>query len=506
MQIKSQTTDWLFWSSYWLQHSRVLERRGGNIFYQSEIDLEPLGGDVERLADLIIRTHCTAPSGNDRFSHYIPSEVYQNLINLIGVDRAWIAMHADLYSMIDWGKYAKDGGNRIPLRNCLKEIPAPFLRTVLRNGKTVSDYTISKEGFFDDVICIDGLGEADGLGICGVSLDTSGDPAIGPTFKFHFWISEAGFSNSFVAKIRMWDPVHGMHSQRITGDLNTIREWMNYFPSLIEEILKGCTTQKWEDEAVQGAVKECLDYLAYKYLVKDIIMAPNNLEIERKWWIPEDRAEYFLEHSAASATRVETITQFYMGDKTRYRETFCNGDTIYHKTKKTGIGMVRTEIEEVVSKDEYDMSWKMAGRPITVQKTRYHMLVDDYIVHVDHYHDGSMTAEIEFADEATAKACIAPHWFGDEVTGVPGYSNFDMFLKLNHRPDPDLVYALGAGVLEFTYTNYKGETTNRKVIPPFELYFGKTEQHPEEQWFLKAMCDDRKAERHFALRDIKGFK
>jgi predicted DNA-binding transcriptional regulator YafY len=56
-------------------------------------------------------------------------------------------------------------------------------------------------------------------------------------------------------------------------------------------------------------------------------------------------------------------------------------------------------------------------------------------------------------------------------------------------------------VVTFRYTNYKGETEPRRVIPR-ELRFASTEWHPEEQWVLEAFDLDRNAERSFAIKDI----
>jgi len=58
-------------------------------------------------------------------------------------------------------------------------------------------------------------------------------------------------------------------------------------------------------------------------------------------------------------------------------------------------------------------------------------------------------------------------------------------------------------IVKIVYTNYRGETAERKIIP-IELWFGSTEWHPEEQWLLKAFDLDKKAERNFALKDVKN--
>jgi predicted DNA-binding transcriptional regulator YafY len=51
------------------------------------------------------------------------------------------------------------------------------------------------------------------------------------------------------------------------------------------------------------------------------------------------------------------------------------------------------------------------------------------------------------------------------------------------------------------YTNWRGETMLRKIIPK-AIRFGSTEWHPEEQWLLDAYDLDRGADRSFAMKDI----
>ncbi len=58
--------------------------------------------------------------------------------------------------------------------------------------------------------------------------------------------------------------------------------------------------------------------------------------------------------------------------------------------------------------------------------------------------------------------------------------------------------------LKFLYKNWKGETREREV-EPIKVWFGKTEFHPEEQWFLKAKDLEKNEERDFALLDIEKF-
>lgn len=59
--------------------------------------------------------------------------------------------------------------------------------------------------------------------------------------------------------------------------------------------------------------------------------------------------------------------------------------------------------------------------------------------------------------------------------------------------------------LKFEYINWEGKRTIRKV-KPIKVWYGKTEWHPEEQWFLKAKDIEKNAERDFALKDVLKFK
>jgi len=58
--------------------------------------------------------------------------------------------------------------------------------------------------------------------------------------------------------------------------------------------------------------------------------------------------------------------------------------------------------------------------------------------------------------------------------------------------------------IRIVYTNYRGETAAREIIPR-RVWFGATDWHPEEQWLLDALDVAKGAERSFALRDIKSY-
>ncbi|WP_421983415.1 hypothetical protein [Roseibium sp.] len=55
--------------------------------------------------------------------------------------------------------------------------------------------------------------------------------------------------------------------------------------------------------------------------------------------------------------------------------------------------------------------------------------------------------------------------------------------------------------LSFTYTNYRGETSQRRV-KPLHLWHGSTEHHPKPTLLLCGLDLDKNAERDFKLTDI----
>lgn len=56
-------------------------------------------------------------------------------------------------------------------------------------------------------------------------------------------------------------------------------------------------------------------------------------------------------------------------------------------------------------------------------------------------------------------------------------------------------------VVAIRYTNYRGETAVRRIVP-IAIWFGSTQWHPSPQWLLEAFDLDRDAERAFAVKDV----
>lgn len=61
-----------------------------------------------------------------------------------------------------------------------------------------------------------------------------------------------------------------------------------------------------------------------------------------------------------------------------------------------------------------------------------------------------------------------------------------------------------ANPIKVRYTNYRGETAVRTIIP-IRFYFGKTEYHPHEQWLVEVWDVERNAMRVYALKDISAW-
>ena len=59
--------------------------------------------------------------------------------------------------------------------------------------------------------------------------------------------------------------------------------------------------------------------------------------------------------------------------------------------------------------------------------------------------------------------------------------------------------------VKILYTNWKGETRERIIIP-IGIAYKSTEWHKEEQWILNAIDIEKESERGFALKDIKEWR
>lgn len=77
-------------------------------------------------------------------------------------------------------------------------------------------------------------------------------------------------------------------------------------------------------------------------------------------------------------------------------------------------------------------------------------------------------------------------------SSITNENNLPNNLQLNHA-------------VKVIYTNWRGETAERTVIP-IEIWWGATEWHPGEQWLLKVWDIERQSYRHYALKDITQWR
>jgi adenylate cyclase len=144
------------------------------------------------------------------------------------------------------------------------------------------------------------------------------------------------------------------------------------------------------------------------------------MEVERKFLLAE-RPDGLEDHPA------HRLEQGYLaidpaGAEVRVRRK----DDKTLMTVKSGIGLVRAEEEFAVDPERFERLWPLTeGRQVV--KTRYLVPLDGGLTaEVDDFEGalaGLLTAEVEFADEASAHAFEPPAWMGEDVTGDPRYAN-----------------------------------------------------------------------------------
>jgi predicted DNA-binding transcriptional regulator YafY len=59
--------------------------------------------------------------------------------------------------------------------------------------------------------------------------------------------------------------------------------------------------------------------------------------------------------------------------------------------------------------------------------------------------------------------------------------------------------------VKFVYRNWRDEIRERTVTP-LRVWYGRTDWHPAEQWFMEAIDSENGNKRDFALADILTFE
>jgi len=156
------------------------------------------------------------------------------------------------------------------------------------------------------------------------------------------------------------------------------------------------------------------------------------MEIERKFLVTTPPAG--LDRYPATA-----IAQGYLaiepdGTEVRLRRS---GDRSF-LTCKSGRGLVRSEFEVELTSAQFEALWPAtAGRRL--QKHRHRIDAGGGLtLELDVFEDalaGLVVAEVEFPDEAAARAFTPPSWCGADVTENDAYKN--RRLAVDGRPHAD---------------------------------------------------------------------
>ena len=152
------------------------------------------------------------------------------------------------------------------------------------------------------------------------------------------------------------------------------------------------------------------------------IMA-DDVEIEKKWLIRQEDIPYNL-----SNAEIFEIEQTYINFSPEIRVRRINGGQEYTfavKTNMTSDGMIRDELEESITEEEYNnLVKKKEGN--TIHKTRYQFLDGNYLVAIDIFSGdlkGLAYMEIEFVNKEEANNFKTPSWVIKDVTNDVRYKN-----------------------------------------------------------------------------------
>lgn len=168
------------------------------------------------------------------------------------------------------------------------------------------------------------------------------------------------------------------------------------------------------------------EFFAQAALVCDAIdaHAKATIEIERKYLLDKFPA-------GASGAPVEEIEQGYLPGtmlRERLRRITTPESVRWYRTVKTGMGLVRTELEEETTREVFEAMWPLTEGK-RVHKQRHRVADGELAWEIDHFLDRDLTlAEIELPDAETVVEVpewLAPHVVR-EVTEEVVYVNYNL--------------------------------------------------------------------------------
>lgn len=168
-------------------------------------------------------------------------------------------------------------------------------------------------------------------------------------------------------------------------------------------------------------IKDVVSQIKYRKTIEEILI--DDVEIERKWLIKEEDIPYDL----SKAEKIE-IEQTYINFSPEIRVRRINGGEAYTfavKSNMTSDGMIRDELEENITEEEYNnLVRKQEGN--TIHKIRYQFLDGDYLLAIDIFSGdlkGLAYLEVEFTNKNVANEFQTPLWVIKEVTDDIRYKN-----------------------------------------------------------------------------------
>ena len=173
--------------------------------------------------------------------------------------------------------------------------------------------------------------------------------------------------------------------------------------------------------ALVFGIKKIIYQVKYDKTIEEIMA--DDVEIEKKWLIRQEDIPYNL-----SNAEIFEIEQTYINFSPEIRVRKINGGQEYTfavKTNMTSDGMIRDELEENITEEEYNnLVKKKEGN--TIHKTRYQFLEGDYLVAIDIFSGdlkGLAYMEIEFVNKEEADKFKTPSWVIKDVTDDVRYKN-----------------------------------------------------------------------------------
>lgn len=168
-------------------------------------------------------------------------------------------------------------------------------------------------------------------------------------------------------------------------------------------------------------IKKIVHQIKYDNTIKEIMS--DDVEIEKKWLISPKDIPYNL-----SNAEIFEIEQTYISFSPEIRVRKINEGQEYTfavKTNLTSDGMIRDELEDSITEDEYNnLLKKKEGN--TIHKTRYQFLDGNYLVAIDIFSGelkGLAYMEIEFNNKEEANNFQTPFWVIKDVTNDIRYKN-----------------------------------------------------------------------------------